>query len=135
MVFLTISIVNTLKLDLENSSNANATACQLLLLFWKAVEIFEKCNIKTLGVTCNGVSVNRKFFKMHFTLVYDNRNFDVTYGSINLFNDKQQYIYFRSDLLHLIKTSRNCLNSSGVNKSLCFMRNDSSFLTWTHISK
>ena len=34
---------------------------------------------------------------------------DVTYRTVNLFSSDKHYIYFISDLPHLMKTARNCI--------------------------
>ena len=38
-----------------------------------------------------------------------NPDVDVTYKIINLFSKEKQFIYFISDVPHLIKTARDCL--------------------------
>ena len=49
---------------------------------------------------------------------------DVTYETINLFSKKKRFIYFISDVPHLIKTTRNCLSSFGSNRATRYMWND-----------
>ena len=47
-----------------------------------------------------------------------NSDADVTYKTINLFSKEKRFIYFNSDVPHLIKTARNCLLNSGSNRCI-----------------
>ena len=38
---------------------------------------------------------------------------DVTYRTVILFSSEKRFIYFISDVEHLMKTARNCLYNSG----------------------
>ena len=120
LVFLIRSVVNPFKFSLANFATTNVQSSQIFALFWKAVAICEtQCNIKIVATTGDGASANRKFFKMHFSLTYDddlNRDTDVVYKSKNFFSNDKRYIYFISDPPHLIKTARNCLHKSGTAK-------------------
>ena len=52
---------------------------------------------------------------MHWDLTQDddmNPETDVTYGTRNLFSDtKNRFLYFISDVPHLLKTAPNCLSN------------------------
>ena len=87
-------------------------------LLWKAISICELDSLKVVAVTCDGAFPNRKLFKMHFPMTNEddmNPDVDVTYKTINLFSKEKRFIYFISDVPHLIKTARNCLSNSGSN--------------------
>ena len=90
LAFLLRSVVNPFKFSLAK----NATASQLFPLFWKAVTICEtQCAIKVVAATCDGASVNRKFFRMHFGLTHDdelNADTDVVYRTINFFSEDKR---------------------------------------------
>ena len=60
-----------------------------------------RCGLKVLGVTCDGNSANRRFFKLHSPQA------DV-YKVKNPFTAEDRQIFFMSDPPHLIKTTRNC---------------------------
>ena len=138
LVFLVRSIVNPLKFSLANCVTTNATSIQLFTLFWKAVGILEEnVQLKVVGATSDGASPNRRMYRMHLhmTRVEDASNdVDVIYRTLNLMADEERYIYFISDLPHLIKTARNCLKNSLVGYTRS-MWNNGNFLTWNHISK
>lgn len=67
-------------------------------IFWEAVSYCEyECNLKVVGLTCDGASANRKLFRMHSFMTEEeniNPNVDVTYRIINPFAEEVRYIYF-----------------------------------------
>ena len=138
LVFLVRSIVNPFKFSLANFATDGISAPQMFPLLWKAISICEKSFLKVIAVTCDGASFNRSLIKMHFHLTKDddmNPHVDVTYRTRNLFSGSEnRFIYFISDVPHLIKTARNCLSNSGSNKFTRYMWNDGMFLLWNHIA-
>ena len=136
LVFMLRGIVNPIKFSLANFATTGITAAQLFPLFWRAVSILElKCKLKLMAVTCDGASSNRKFFRMHEKMTDEehmNPDVDVIYRTINLFS-RDRYIYFVSDVPHLLKTARNCLFNSGSGTCSRFMWNDGMHLLWSHI--
>ena len=138
LVFLLASLVNPFKFTLANFGTDTATSEQLFPLFWKAVSLCEiRCKIKIMGVTCDGATQNRKFFKMHHLMTWEedlNSDVDVTYRIRNPFADDDRYIYFISDPPHLLKTLRNCLKSSAHGQTTRYMWNDGFHILWNHIS-
>lgn len=64
-------------------------------------------DVKVLGATCDGSSVNRKFFKLHAR-----KDEAITYKTTNPFAPDKRDLFFISDPPHLIKTVRNCWASS-----------------------
>ena len=93
-------------------------------LLWKAISICELNSIKVLAVTCDGASPNRKLFRMHFPLTKEddmNPDIDVTYRTVNLFSSEKRFLYFISDVPHLMKTARNCLYNSGKGRYTRYM--------------
>lgn len=94
-------------------SCSDLNGCQLYPIFWEAVERIERCGFRVIGCTCDGLSVNRRFFKLH-----DMK--DDVYKAINPYSEEpQRHIFFFSDPPHLIKTVRNCWAS---NKRLLWVR-------------
>ena len=61
-----------------------------------------RIDIKVLGVTCDGYSVNRRFLKIH-----EAKNANICHKMTNPFAPEKRDIYFISDPPHLIKTVRN----------------------------
>lgn len=60
-------------------------------------------DVKVLAVTCDGSSVNRKFFKLH-----KSKGKYITHKVANPFAPEKRDLLFISDPPHLIKTVRNC---------------------------
>lgn len=81
-------------------------------IFWEAVERLERCGFKVLGCTCDGLSVNRRFFKLH-------GKDKTVYKVNNPYAEDERFLFFFSDPPHLIKTVRNCWAS---NKRLLWVR-------------
>ncbi len=57
------------KFEFAYAQFPSASVCGYHLLnfdiFWKAVQRLERCGFKVLGCTCDGLSANRAFFKLH----------------------------------------------------------------------
>ena len=138
LVFLLRSIVNPFKFSLANFATSSVTSVQLFPLLWKAIDICESHSLKIMAVTCDGASPNRKLFKSHFHLTAENDinpDVDVIYRARNMFSGADnRFVYFISDVPHLLKTSRNCLSNSGSGKRTRYMWNNGYFLLWNHIA-
>ena len=133
LVFMVKSVVNPLSYSFAIFSTHGVTCDQLFPIFWRAVAILEmRCYLKVIATSCDGAPPNRTFFRMHKS--YDNSDRPVTYKSPNMYADEERYICFFSDPPHLIKTTRNCLSSSGAGRNIRFMWNDGMLILWTHIS-
>ena len=133
MSFHLRTFLGHIKFNLGFFATEGALSFQIYPLFWKAVGLLEMaCNLKVIGAVCDGASPNRKFIKMHSKI--DGRGkADVTYRTINLY-DRSRFIWFFSDYPHLMKTSRNCLLSSGFGDSFSRqMWNNGKYLVWRHI--
>ena len=63
-----------------------------------------------------------------------NSDTDVTYRTVNLFSFDKSFIYFISDVHHLMKTARNCLYNSGKGRYTRYMWKNGMFILWNHIS-
>ena len=101
-------ILNRVKFSLANFATKDIEASQISPLLWKAVGICESNYLKVIVVTCDGASANCKLFKMHFHLIFNdvNPDVDVTYYTKNLHSlQEKRFIYFISDVPHLLKTT------------------------------
>ena len=138
LAFLIHSIVNPVKFSVANFATDGISASQMFPLLWKAISICAKSSLKVIAVTCDGASPNRKLFQMHWHLIQDddmNPETDVTYRTCNLFSGTEnRFLYFISDVPHLLKTAQNCLLNSGSGKFACYIWNGSMFLLWNHIA-
>ena len=74
---------------------------ELYDIFWEAVERIERCGFNVIACTCDGLSVNRRFFRLHGTG-------DMVHKAMNPYCDDERYVFFFSDPPHLVKTVRNC---------------------------
>ena len=120
MIFLVGNVGSPFKFSLANFATKYIQASQIFLLPWKAIAI------------CHGVkeyshlaSADRKLFKIYFHLRFDdniNPDVDVTYRTRNLHSlYEKRFIYFISDVPHLLKTTWNCLYISGSGKYTRYM--------------
>ena len=80
------------------------SGADIFSIVWEAIERLEFIGFKVLVVTADGASPNRKFFSLHGKL---NR-------TQNPYSLDDRYIYFVSDVPHLLKTARNCWSHSGA---------------------
>ena len=133
LVFLIKSIVNPLSFSFATFATTVATSYQIFNIFWRAVAILEKIQLKVIAATADGASSNRKFFRMHKGLEGDSTE-SVVYRSKYIHSNENRFIYFFADALHLIKTARNCLSNSGSGRATRFMWNDGLYFLWFHIS-
>ena len=85
----------------------NLHGYELYDLFWQAVEQLERCGFNVLGCTCDGLSVNWQFFKMH------GNGSKFVYKTINPYTMEERSPFSFSDPPHLIETVRNswCSNT------------------------
>ena len=83
----------------------NVIGDQLFPLLWNAVSRLENLGFLVLALCCDGLSANRKFFRLH-----DTCSSTAVYIVINPYahDGDKRYIFFLSDSLHLVKTVRNC---------------------------
>ena len=77
----------------------------------EAISIIESIGLKVRVLTSDGAPPNRKFFDM--LTVEEEGNI---YWTTNP-HDESRKIYFMSDVPHLQKTTRNCLENSHWNKN------------------
>ena len=71
---------------------------QLYQPFWEAVSRLERIGLKVLGLSCNGLSTNRRFFKLHTV------NSDLVHKVPNPYAHDGRSLYFISDPPHLMKS-------------------------------
>ena len=79
------------------------TAVQMFHVFWKAVARLERIGLKVLGLTCDGLSANRRLFRLHGP----KGSKEIIYKVANPYSPDGRKIFFFSDPPHLIKTIRN----------------------------
>lgn len=87
------------------------TAEYLFPLVWTAIHHLG-LGFKVIAVTCDGAKPNRKFFQMHQAAESTIPGTKITYRSVNPFAKEKRFVYFFSDVPHLMKTLRNCWSHS-----------------------
>ena len=138
IAFLVRGLMTSLKFILcYFFTSGAATSFQIFTLFWQVVSVLEfKVDVWCVAAIADGASTNRKIFKLHKGL-QDASYTGVIYYTVNLFAP-QRKINFFSDVPHLIKTSRNCLYSSGNRvgdvHARCVWNNDK-YLLWSFVAQ
>ncbi len=105
MVIMVRGLFTKLQFAYAQFPCASVCGYHLYDIFWEAVQRLERCGFKVMACTCDGLSVNRNFFKLH------NKEKSV-HKVRNPYSEEKRYIFFMSDPPHLIKTTRNCWNST-----------------------
>lgn len=72
--------------------------------FWEAVGRLEMCGFRVMALVSDGLSANRRLFRLHGTS--DSSGTDFVYKVSNPYSEDRD-LYFVSDPPHLIKTVRN----------------------------
>ena len=99
-------VQTTLKFMLVYFLTQTVVSYQLAPIFWRAVAILElNCSLHIVAATSDGMSANRKFFRLHKHISGEDENVGLCYKTINLFAP-QRTIWFFADVPHLIKTTR-----------------------------
>lgn len=81
-------------------------------ILWEAIRRLEQIGLHVVALTCDGANPNRKFYRDHF-LKECVKN-DVVYKTPNIYRPGE-YVYFFSDVPHLMKTTRNAWANSTNN--------------------
>ena len=107
---------------------SDLTGASLFMLVWEGIERLETLGFKVLAVTGDGVSVNRKCFKLHSSA-------KTCYKTKNPYTEDDRDLFFISDVPHLLKTTRNCWSHTGAHGStrhlwVCLHSN----LQWRRVS-
>jgi len=102
MVFMVRGVFCNISFPYAQFPMASAWAHDAFPLLWQAIDRLEMNNIHVLGVTGDGVSVNRKMFQMHGST-------PCIYKCANIYSTEARNIYFFSDPPHLLKTIHNAM--------------------------
>ncbi|KAL5469038.1 hypothetical protein EMCRGX_G030227 [Ephydatia muelleri] len=124
-VFMVRGLFTSLQFPYVHFACTNLCGDQMYDPLWEAIWRIENCGLKVLGVTLDGASVNRSLVKLH-----QSPSDPIPYRTKNPFSGDNRYLYFFSDVPHLVKTVRNCFMSS--RRSLwCKGKN----IWWSHVKK
>ena len=72
---------------------------------WEAVGRLELCGFNVMGLTCDRLAANRRFFRLHNPT---SKQTIIIYKVDNPYAEGKRPFYFISDPPHLMKTVRNC---------------------------
>ena len=135
LVFMVKGIFTRLEFLYAHFPCTSLTAEFLYPIVWDAIR-HEALGLKVLVLTCDGAGPNRKFFRLHKDREEVQRKAQeevrkevqegvqrkyqeevqeevqqissVVYKTPNPYSEEERWIYFISDVPHLIKTTRNC---------------------------
>jgi hypothetical protein len=125
LLFMVKGVTTDLCFPLSYYASDGITADLLYPLLWEAIRTLEMdIDLKVLFITCDGASPNRKFFNVHGDgeLVHCTRN---PYSP-------DRFVYFISDVPHLLKTARNCFSNSNSHRNTRSMWRGK-LLSWMHV--
>ena len=117
LCFMARSLTSKNCLPVAQFATNSLTADQLFNMFWEVVGALETEGIHVRCSISDGAATNRKFYMMHSN---DFPEDPVVHRCINTFTEDTEHntLYFVSDVPHLLKTTRNCVeNSHGHNNT------------------
>lgn len=126
LTFFIVGINSDIKSSVAYFATKGATAEEIYLKFWKTVAFLEtQCKLKVIISTSNTAACNLAFCKLH----------QLENASGVCFKTKNKYapsrfVYFISDVPHLIKTLRNILEKSRADEPQLWFED---VLLWDHI--
>nr|XP_006814580.1 PREDICTED: uncharacterized protein LOC102809633 [Saccoglossus kowalevskii] len=109
LVFMVRGVCLHLNYPLAHFPTTSITSDFLFPLVWEAIEVLEMYDFKVMVSTSDGASPNRRFYKIHQS---EDPEELITYRTPNHYADDGRFLYFMSDVPHLIKTTRNCWANS-----------------------
>eukprot|EP00731_Ephydatia_muelleri_P018846 Em0011g886a len=101
LVIMVRGLFNRFCFPYAQFATTSLTGDQLIDPIWSAVARLERCGFNVLGITADGASSNRRFFKIH------EKQSHLDTKIVNP-HAPERSIFFFSDPPHLIKTVRNC---------------------------
>ncbi|XP_070177740.1 uncharacterized protein [Littorina saxatilis] len=126
LVFFVVGVNSNLKYSMGYFGTRTATSDQMYPLFWQALALLElTCKLKVIASTSDKASPNQRLYQLH------GQAHQVCYKTLN-FYAPTRYIYFFSDVPHLIKTIRNNLFPHNAKRLLW---NNGKELLWAHIRR
>ena len=101
------------KLAAATYATTTATAEQIYVRFWELVGIVGLLGFKAHVFVGDGASTNRRFIASHKN---DYQDDTITFRAKKKFAPERA-VYFASDVLHLLKNTRNNWENSGWNRN------------------
>ncbi|XP_006822336.1 uncharacterized protein LOC102801799 [Saccoglossus kowalevskii] len=133
LVLMVRGLASSLQMSLGYFPTDGCKSDNLYPIIWDTITWLEvTCNLKVMVSTSDGASWNRKFYRMH--RVKGAPRDMVVFKTRNLWSDDERFIYFVSDVPHLIKTTRNCWANSEAHRKSRSLWNGNPIL-WRHLSE
>ena len=114
LVFMVKGLFSKLKYPYAQFPTHSIKSDELFDPFWESVCRLERLGFKVMGLCCDGLAANRRFFSLHS----DNTT---PYKVTNPYTEEDRYIYFFSDPPHLLKTVRNARANPKRHLWVCFL--------------
>lgn len=105
-------------------------APELYSIVWECLENIHLFGLKILVVVCDKAGINQKMIKMWCSTPGENDSSQPFYKANNPYSN--ELLYFVSDPPHLIKTTRNCVESSGNKKNTRLLLKNGKHILWDH---
>ena len=114
MVIMVRGVFNDICFPYAQFPMASPKGSDIFQLIWREIDRLECNDVKVLGVTCDGASVNRRFLKLHGN--------SLTYKTNNIYSDDNRSLLFFIDPSHLLKTIRNAVYNPSRHLWVCDVR-------------
>uniref|UniRef100_A0A1X7TZ77 Uncharacterized protein n=2 Tax=Amphimedon queenslandica TaxID=400682 RepID=A0A1X7TZ77_AMPQE len=110
-------------------STTTISGQELYHIVWSAVRRLKEIGLEVVLVVADGIGNNRTFFKLHKE---DYMKGGVVYTETKNIYNPSKYIWFMSDICHLIKTTRNCWENSSK-KATRHLQINGRHILWKHL--
>ena len=104
LVLLVKGLFSNLSFPYAQFSCTSICGDQMYDIFWEAVGRLELMGFKVMALTYDGLSANRRLFRLHNPTATPD---DIVYKTLNPYADDGRYVYFFADPPHLMKTVGN----------------------------
>lgn len=111
MVIMVRGIFTNVNFPYAQFSMSSPKGSNIFPLIWKAIDRLECNDLKVIGITCDGGSINRRFLKMHGD--------SLSHKTINIYSTDNRSIFFFIDPPHLLKTIRNAFANPSRHLWVC----------------
>ena len=114
LVFMVRGLFSSLKYPYAQFPSHSLSCDELFHPFWESVSRLERLGFKVMGLCCDGLAANRRFFSLH-------SNESNSYKVVNPYAAEKRYLYFFSDPPHLMKTVRNAWANPKRQLWVCYL--------------
>ena len=101
LVLLVKGLFSNLSFPYAQFSCTSICGDQMYDIFWEAVGRLELMGFKVMALTCDGLSANRRLFRLHNPAAGPD---DIVHKTLNPYADDGRDMFFFADPPHLMKT-------------------------------